>query len=461
MLRSRIVLGAALAALVSQTVAAQAPAQTPAPTGVAPAAATTAPAPTAPAPTAPAAAAAAPPAQGETIAAVVNDELISTYDLRQRLLLLLVQSGVQPTEAQFRQFQREALQRLVDEKLQMQELRRQEVERKIPGKLVATDAQVETALTRIAQGSNLTVDQLAAALAQAGVNIKTLREKTRADLSWERWIGGRYGQYVRIGADQVAATVQRISEAASRPSYRVSEIFIDAARVGGQAEALSGAQQLVTQIQGGAPFPAVARQFSAAATAAAGGDAGWLQETELEPPVLAAVQQLQPGQLSAPIPVAEGVYIIQLRDKRAGSAATLVNLKQAAVRLPAEASAADVEAARVKLADLRGRITGCADLEAKAAAAPGVISGDLGEAEIGDLDAQFRDAAQRLAPNQVSEPIRTAVGLHLVAVCAKRTGGVAAPSADQVEDRLFQQQLAMASRRYMRDLRNSATIESR
>jgi peptidyl-prolyl cis-trans isomerase SurA len=440
MLRSRLVLGAALAALVSQPVHAQAPA--------------------APAPAQPPAAE-APPAQGETIAAMVNDEIISTYDLRQRLLLLLVQSGVQPTEAQFRQFQREALQRLVDEKLQMQELRRQERERKIPGKLIATDAQVETALGRIAQGSNLTVEQLAAALASSGINIQTLRDKTRADLSWERWIGGRYGQYVRIGAGQVAATVQRINEAASRPSYRVSEIFIDSARVGSQAEAVAGAQQLIEQIQGGAPFPAVARQFSAAATAAAGGDAGWLQENELDPQVLAAVQQMNPGQLSTPIPVAEGVYIVQLRDKRAGASATLVNLKQAAVRLPAEAPAAEVEAARVKLISLRGRITGCADLETKAGAVQGVVAGDLGEAEIGELDSAFRDAAQRLAPNQISEPIRTALGLHLVAVCAKRAGGAAAPSADQVEDRLYQQQLAMASRRYMRDLRNSATIESR
>ena len=445
MLRSRILMGAAVAALLSQAVSAQ----TPAPAVVAPVE-----------PVAPAAAPEAPPAQGETIAAVVNDELISTYDLRQRLLLLLIQSGVQPTEAQFRQFQREALQRLIDEKLQMQELRRQEVQRKIPGKLVPTEAQVETALARIAKQSDLTVEQLAASLAQAGVNIQTLRDKTRADLGWERWIGGRFGQYVRIGPDQIAATVQRISEAASRPSYRVGEIYIDAARVGGQAEALAGAQQLIAQIEGGAPFPAVARQFSAAATAASGGDAGWLQETELDPQVLAAVQQLQPGQLSPPIPVADGVYIVQLRDKRAGAAATLVNLKQAAVRVPAEAPEADVVAARATLTSLRSQITGCGDLEAKAAAVPGVVAGDLGEAEIGDLDAQFREAAQRLNPNQVSEPIRTPVGLHLVAVCAKRTGG-ATPTADQVEDRLFQQQLAMASRRYMRDLRNSATIESR
>jgi peptidyl-prolyl cis-trans isomerase SurA len=438
MLRSRCLLGVAVAAVLSTGATAQ----------------TAAPAAPAPQPL-------APPAQGEGVAAVVNDEIISTYDVRQRLLLLLIQSGVQPNENQLRQFQREALQSLVDERLQMQELRRQEKQRKIPGKLIATDAQVDAAVARIAQGTNLSSEQLAVALAQAGADIGTLRERLRAQISWERWIGGRYGQYVRIGPEQIAATLQRINEAAAKPSYRLSEIFIDSARVGGQAEAIRGAEQLIAQLQQGAPFGGVAQQFSAAPTAAQGGDTGWLLETEMTPPVLAAVQQMQPNQLSQPIPVADGVYIIQLREKRAGAAATVVNLKQVALRLPPEAPEAEVAAARAKLAAVRAQISGCVDLEAKANAAGGVVAGDLGETEISELDTAFREAAEQLGPNQISNPIRTQVGLHLVAVCGKRNGAGQTPTAAQVEDRLYGQQLAMASRRYMRDLRNSATIESR
>lgn len=454
MLRSRILMGVAVTALLATGVTAQTAPQVAAPPAAAPQA------------EAPPAATAAEPApataaQGEGVAAVVNDEIISTYALRQRLLLLLIQSGVQPNETQLRQFQREALQGLIDERLQMQELRRQETERKIPGKLIATDAQVDAAVARLASGTDITAEQLTAVLAGNGVSIQTLRDRLRAQISWERWIGGRYGQYVRIGPEQVTATLRRINEASAKPSYRLSEILIDAARVGGQAEAQRGAEQLIVQIQDGAPFPAVAQQFSSAPTAAQGGDTGWLLETEMPAPVLASVQQMQPGQLSRPIPVAEGVYIVQLREKRAGAGATLVNLKQAAVRLPSEAPEAEVAAARTRLTALRTQITGCADLEAKAGAVPGVVVGDLGQTEIGELDTAFREAAQRLDPNQISEPIRTSAGLHLVAVCSKTNGGTNALTADQVEDRLYGQQLAMASRRYMRDLRNSAMIESR
>jgi len=138
-----------------------------------------------------------------------------------------------------------------------------------------------------------------------------------------------------------------------------------------------------------------------------------------------------------------------------------VNLEQAAVALPAGASDADVAAARAKLETVRASAKGCADLEAAAAKSEGVVAGDLGEAEVTDLAPEFRDAAQNLQVGQISTPIRTKVGLHLVAVCGKRASGGAQMSHDDIENRLYGQQLAMIARRYMRDLRNSATIETR
>ncbi len=66
-----------------------------------------------------------------------------------------------------------------------------------------------------------------------------------------------------------------------------------------------------------------------------------------------------------------------------------------------------------------------------------------------------------LQPGQVSDPIRTDVGMHLVAVCAKRSSGAKMPSKTDVSNRLYAEQLSVMSKRYLRDLRNSATIEAR
>jgi peptidyl-prolyl cis-trans isomerase SurA len=405
------------------------------------------------------AAAAAPRPLSESVAAVVNDEIISTYDLAQRMRLLIATSGVQPTEQTLPQFQREALISLVDEHLQLHELKRVEKEQKMS--IIATDDDVREELSGMAKENNMTPDSFIAAMKAQGISQDTLFQQLRAQISWQRWIQGRYGSRLRIGEDQIKATQERLAQAASKPQFQLSEVFIDANRVGGMPNAVQGAQQLITQLQQGAPFPAVARQFSAAPTAAAGGDAGWVSPGEMPPEVDAALEQLRPGQLSAPISVRDGVYIIYLRDKRSGAGSTLVNLKQAAVALPAGASDADIAAARAKLQSVRAAVKSCKDLEAAAAKSQGVVAGDLGEAEVTDLAPEFRNAAQSLQVGQISDPIRTKVGLHLVAVCGKRASGDQQLGHDQIESRLYGQQLAMIARRYMRDLRNSATIETR
>ncbi|MDB5447219.1 MAG: peptidyl-prolyl cis-trans isomerase family protein, partial [Phenylobacterium sp.] len=401
----------------------------------------------------------APRPLSESVAAVVNDEIISTYDLAQRMRLLIATSGVQPTEQTLPQFQREALISLIDEHLQLHELKRVEREQKMT--IIATDDEVRQEVAGMAKENNMSTDAFLGAMKGQGISQETLFQELRAQLSWQRWIQGRYGSRLRIGEDQIKATQARLSAAASKPQYQVSEVLIDANRVGGMPAAVQGAQQLITQMQQGAPFPSVAKQFSAAATAAAGGDAGWVSPGEMPPEVDAALEQLRPGQLSAPIPVKDGVYIIYLRDKRSGAGATVVDLKQAAIALPATASQADLDAARAKLQSVRAAAKGCADLQGAAAKAPGVVAGDLGEAEISDLAPEFRQAAQTLEVGQISDPIRTKVGLHLVAVCGKRASGGQQLNHDDVENRLYGQQLAMIARRYMRDLRNSATIETR
>jgi peptidyl-prolyl cis-trans isomerase SurA len=395
----------------------------------------------------------------ESVAAVVNDDIISTYDLAQRMRLLIATSGIQPTQDTLPQFQQEALVSLVDERLQMQELRKVSKEQKVA--IIATDEEVQDELADMAKENNLKPDGFVQALASQGIGKETLYAQIRAQVSWQRWIQGRYGTRLRIGEDQIKATQARLVAAAAKPQFEVSEVFLDAARLGGMDATLKGAQQLVAQMQQGAPFAAVARQFSASATAANGGDAGWISAGEMPPEVDTALEQLRPGQLSQPIPVKDGVYIVYLRDKRSGAGQTLVSLKQVAVALNPDAAQGDVDAAKAKLEAVRSQIKGCDTLEAVAGKTQGVVAGDLGEAETSDLLPEFAEAAKTLQPGQLSQPIRTKVGLHILAVCGKRSAGAPQITHDQLENRLRGQQLSMISRRYMRDLRNSATIEMR
>lgn len=401
------------------------------------------------------------PGIAESVAAIVNDDIISSYDLVQRMRLVILTTGFQPTNETIPQIQQMALQQLIEERLKLQELRHAEKENKMT--IVLTDKEVDEIVSQIVQGEyKMTEDQFYGLLKQQGITPATYREQVRIEQSWGQYMSGRYGGRMRIGEDQIAATRKRMEEAAARPQYQISEIYIDANAVGGMQVAYHGAQQLIAQMQQGAPFPAVARQFSASATAAAGGDAGWVSPGEMPPQVDAALEQLRPGQLSAPIATDQGVYIIYLKEKRAGGTKPLVTLKQAAVSLDGSADQAAIDAAAGSLEKLRALNPTCADLEAKAGQVPGVIAGDMGEMEMTDLTGEFATAAANTPENQLSAtPIRSDVGVHLLMVCGKRTSGGALPTAEQIERRLRSQQLDMISRRVLRDLRTQATIEVR
>ena len=392
------------------------------------------------------------------VAALVNDDVISTYDLRQRALLLIVTSGVPATADNMPQIQDEALRSLVDEHIELQEMRRLEKEQKF--EIVAKDDEVTEALAQLAKENNTSLAELRRQFAAVGLNMETLEDQLRVQISWQRMIAGRYSTRVKVGAGQVSMMLQRMKAAANEPQFLVSEIFLDASHAGGMSEAMSGAQQLITQIQQGAPFAPVARQFSAAPTAAAGGEMGWVSAAELQPELLAAVEQMRPGQISQPIQVNDGVYILQLREKNAGGGSTIVDMKQAAVRLAADSTPDQITAAQKTLADYSATSPNCKDMEEKAKAFPGLVVGDLGKSDVKDLTGDFRTPAEGLPLNQLSQPIRTPVGLHLLMVCDRQTGHVDLPSRDEIQNRLDGQQLSMLSRRYLRDLRNSATIET-
>jgi peptidyl-prolyl cis-trans isomerase SurA len=408
-----------------------------------------------------AAAPAAQPEIAEGVAAIVNDDIISSYDLVQRMKLVMLTTGFQPTAETLPQLQAEAQRQLIEERLKRQELRRVEKENKTT--IIATDAEIDEFIAEQVQGEyKVTADQFYAQLAAQGVGRDTYREQMRIEFSWQQYMRGRYGSRLRIGEDQIKAVQKRLADAASKPQYQVSEIFIDNARVGGPDVAFNGAQSLIAQMQQGAPFPQVARQFSSSPTAASGGDAGWVSPGELPPEVDAVLPDVRPGQLSPPIPTQDGVYVILVRDKRAGASSNLVTLKQAAVGLDAGADQAAVDAASASLLKLKALNPTCADLEAKAGQVPNVVAGDMGEMEATSLTGGFAEAAANTPENQLSAtPIRSEAGVHLVMVCGKRSGVGGLPTAEQIERRLFSQQLDLVSKRVMRDLKMQATIENR
>ncbi len=389
---------------------------------------------------------AAPPALAqlaEGVATIVNDAVISTFDVRQRANLLLVSAGIEATPEMQQRARSQALRDLVDEHLQMQEAAHFEIE--------VTDEQVDRRIAEIARQNQTDVAGLTAQLAGDGISVSTLRGQLRADIAWQRLMSGMYGSRLRISEVDIRETQERIAASATRAQYQISEIFLPAESDAEFTEMEQGAMRLLQEMQRGAPFPMVARQFSRAPSAAQGGDIGWISAPELAPELQTVAERLQQGQVSLPVRTPNGVYIIAMRDRRAGAppgATSMVRLRQ--ITAPAARESA--------LARVQRRVSGCDDLENAVANIEGASVLDLGQASEADLAPIVRERIANIAAGDASRVQIDGDMASSFVVCARETGGSGVPSRQEIEARLREQELTMLSERYLRNLRREATI---
>jgi peptidyl-prolyl cis-trans isomerase SurA len=382
----------------------------------------------------------------EGVAATVNDHVISTYDVRQRAQLLIISAGVEPTPELQQRARAQALRDLVDERLQLEEAARFEI--------TVDAAVIDRRIADIARQNQTDADTLVANLARAGVAISTLRDQIAADIAWQRLISGMYGSRVRISEVEISDMQARLAANASRPQLQISEIFLPAETDAEFAEMEQGAARLLEQMQRGAPFPLVARQFSQSPSAAAGGDMGWVTATDLPPELQPIVDRLQPGQVSLPVRTSTGVYIVAVRARRAGAAegsTTISSLRQITAPLARQST----------MERLQRRIDGCGDLDRDISGIQGATVIDLGQTSEADLAATIRDRINGVETGRASSVVIDGEQVNMIVVCARETGGGGLPSRDEIADRLHEQELTLLAERYLRNLRREATIITR
>lgn len=387
-------------------------------------------------------------AQAQGIAAVINDDIVTSRDLQQRVLFMLATTGAKRDEESIRRIQRAALKNLVDEHIQMQEAEKFEQ--------TIADAEVQRSVTRLIGRNGLDPQDVAQRLASVGVSLSTLQDQVRSEIAWQRIVNGLYGSRIRISDAQIDETLNRLTANASKPSYRVAEIYIEATPdIGGMDGAMEGAGAMITQLKEGAPFPLLAQQFSSSPTAAKGGDLGWVREGELRDEIDTVITKMNPGDLSTPIQVPGGVYVMALIDKQVSETDTVYKLKQ--VNLIAETPEA-YDKAVAEMRGLKDQLKSCDTLDKDAKAIEGLNSADMGEVKASEIDDTILDAISNTDVGGLSDAIKTPRGPVAVMVCDRRVSGKNIPTRDEIEERLLDQQLAQASKRHLRDLRRKATV---
>ena len=389
-----------------------------------------------------------PQAVGAGVAAVVNDHPISTFDVQQRVRLMMASSGTELDERALQQMQSKALRDLVEERLKLQEAERFE--------LAIADEDIDQELARMASTGGSTPAQMARDLAQQGISIETLREKIRSDLAWERLVGGRYGDRVSISDGEVEDQLSEMRSATQEPQYRVAEICLPAGNEEQAREMQSVGMQMIDQMQRGVPFRAIAQQYSACPSAARGGDLGWMRMEEFEPAVQALIPQLAEGNVSLPLPTEGMVKMIAMQQKRdvaeAGEPAYEVVYAGAPKSVGRDAAAA----AFAKLTATNG----CRADALSEDLGPGVGVTVLPMLPASAFRAGFRDALGTLDRGDVSDVLESDGAFHAVMMCQKDEG-LGLPSRSQIRAQLRGEQLDRLGRRYLRDVERDGAVDVR
>ncbi|MBO0736083.1 MAG: peptidylprolyl isomerase [Alphaproteobacteria bacterium] len=393
------------------------------------------------------------------IAAVVNDEAISVADVTSRLKMVMLSSNLPDTPEMRQRIANQVLRQLVDEKLQMQEAKRQNV--------TASEAEINKAYAQIEKQNNLPPGQLEQILKQHGIERSALVDQLTASIVWAKLVRRRLLSETSLVSDEeIDYALQRAKENANEPQSRVAEIFLAVDNPQQDEEVRRLAERLTEQMKQGARFSAVAQQFSQSATAAVGGDIGWVRPEQLSPELGKALAQMRPGELSPPIRTGAGYYLLLVLDRRSGRSEdpgeTLLHLVQIVFPLPSQANDAIRRAAIIEAQNAKTTAKSCDEMLriGKEKGSPQLSSEGRLRAE--QIAPGMRKIVSGLQPGQSSPPILQKNGVGVIMLCGKEAPSAPTiPTREQIAETLTRQRLDTLARRYMRDLRRAAFVDVR
>lgn len=396
-------------------------------------------------------------ASQQGIAAVVNDKIVSQYDLQQRIKLIMATSGIPSTPENVSRIRAQVLRSLIDESLETQEALRLEVK--------VDQDEIDKQLNGIARRANMTMEQIDDFLKENKVSKDSLVDQIRAEVAWNKVVSQQFSPLITVSDEEVDDVINRLNEESDQPRFLVSEILLTYDTPVQAQEMMGGADRLAQQIRQGAPFGAVAQQFSQSPSAANGGDIGWVHLSQLPRDVAPVVDQMGIGEISAPVKTLNGIYLVELRNKQVGMGSDPMQdtwtLARVLLPLTPDAAPALVERRAKEAIKFSQDFKSCDNLNDQIKPYVGGVAEEPRTVVFGSLDARMKEIVSKSKPGEIIPPIRSREGIEMIAVCSHKVNNPEIPTRENIENNLYSQQLTMMARRHLRDLRRDAVIEMR
>ena len=398
------------------------------------------------------------------IAAVVNDEMISIYDLKSRIALVAAFSGFDNSPETQQRLAPQILQQLIEERIRLQEAKLL--------KIKANESEINNEKSALESQTKIKPGQLIKTLENNGIDPATMLNQFEAKIVWSKIVRRKFGRNVQISDAEVDETIDEIKRNKGQPEYLVSEILLltDSSKKTEESEKL--ADRLVQQILGGANFSSIARNFSQSSSAQKGGNLGWNRVDQLGSELGPIIQNLKPGQITNPVKTVDGIYILKLNNQRVSAGLDgpppgppTVSLRQLHLAIPSQSSPQQISQIKLKSQTLTQNIKGCNAFDKVAKASGTELSGELGTFQMNQISAKMQELIKDLPVGKPSLTSVTSDSVIVLMVCNRQIPAVVEMDLDKIRRRiksdLTTAQLTLAARRYLRDLRRAAFIEIR
>ena len=399
----------------------------------------------------------------DRIIAVVNEEVITEKELAARVDLALRQLRQQGTPPPSREIiQRQLLERLINDRVQLQHAR--EIGLRI------SDSELDRALDRIASENRLSLPQMREALEKDGVPFTKFRDDIRNEITLSRLREREVAQKIVVTDAEIEGFLRNQETQGGRgDEYNVSHILVSVPESATPEQIQvrrARAEDALAQIKGGADFRQVAAAFSDAPEALQGGLIGWRESDRLPGLFLDALRPLKAGELTALLRSPNGFHILRLNERRGGQAPLMVQQTHARHILIKTNELISETEARNRLTTLKERLDNKADFAELARVhsedASASRGGDLGWLSPNDTVPEFEQAMNLLKPNEISPPVRSPFGWHLIQVLERRTKDMSSEGRRlKAQQALRDRKTDEAHQEWVRQLRDRAYVEQR
>ena len=401
---------------------------------------------------------------GDYIVAIVNQELVTAVEVQMRVRRLLEEASrsgqrMPPQEA----LRQQVLEGLIEERAILTHARDSGAR--------VDDAELDRAVQAVAAQNQLSVDQLRERLREEGLDYARFRTNLRDQILVERTREREVGQRIRLTDAEVDRYIdQARAQASLEASVNLAQILVtvpEGASPDVVAARRARAEAALARVRAGEPFEAVARAVSEDANRERGGEIGMRPGTRVPELFMDATKNLKVGEVTpAPVRSGAGFHVLKVlaRDSTDLFKVTQTRVRHILLRPSGRLTAAQ---AQERLEGYRSRIaSGQARFEdlARQFSEDGSASagGDLGWAQPGTMVPEFEQAMNALAPGDISRPVTSRFGVHLVQVLERRQADIDPRQVrEQARNVLREQKFEEAYLDWVRDLRARAYIEMR